>query len=241
LPAFDGPNPDPNFTTFSFQPIVFAAPAAVTQGTVYAIVLLAPGAAPNIYWRCDLSDPACGPNRYEWAGVSAGAYPGGMHRGGIGPTWEDDSTAVDLAFKTYITEPAPAATVHFLKPLDETTDATAIVINDGSKSRTLPIKVQLSADGSPITGPSSGGAVVTLGAPVKVVCSSGATTDGADAAAGTGSTVPSTFRWNDEGFWQLNLDMKQIGLTSGSCYELDVYLNGDKLKNAFAVYRPTSK
>jgi hypothetical protein len=57
VPVFTGPESD--FTTFSFQPIVFTSPAPVSAGTTYAIVLLAPGATGTIY------PPNA--NRYEWA------------------------------------------------------------------------------------------------------------------------------------------------------------------------------
>ena len=227
VPAFFGPESD--FTTFSFKPVVFASPASVRRGTSYAIVLVATGAAPTIYT----------PNRYEWAGVSTDEYPAGKHMSGVGTTWLDDGSPVDLAFTTWVTTTTP--TVHFLRPLDQTTAGTAVVINDGSNSRTVPVKVQLLADGLPITGPGSPGAIVTLGAPVEVGCSSGAAIEGPKTHTATGSTHPSVFSWNSEGFWQLNLDLKQLGLARGSCYELDVYLNGEKITNAFVVYRPISK
>jgi hypothetical protein len=147
-------------------------------------------------------------------------------------------TDVDLAFKTYV---GPSATVHFLQPLDESTDS-AIVTNEGSNSRTIPVKIQLtSASGAPITGDGSPAPTVTFGTPTPIACAAGAAVDSIETYTSSPAAGSLTFAWNSGGFWQLNLDVKTLGLTIGSCYRFDVYVDGTKVANAFAVYRPKSK
>ena len=53
-----------------------------------------------------------GPNRYEWAGISGDPYVAGHPVAIVGGTIDPDVTPVDLAFKTYVAQPA-AATVQF--------------------------------------------------------------------------------------------------------------------------------
>jgi hypothetical protein len=227
VPAFGGPASD--FGTFGFLPIPLSTPASVAAGSSYAIVLGAAGSAATVY------DPD--PNRYEWAGISGDPYVAGHHVAIVGGILDPDVTPVDLAFKTYVAQPA---TVHFLQPLDESTDS-AIVTNEGSNSRTIPIKIQLTADGAPITGDGSPGPTVTLGTPTAIACAAGAVIDSIETYTSSPAAGSLTFAWNSSGFWQLNLDVKTLNLTIGSCYRFDVYVDGTKVTNAFAVYRPKSK
>jgi hypothetical protein len=155
--------------------------------------------------------------------------------------WSSDGSPVDLAFKTYVSEPVAPTTVEFLPPLEQTPAAGAMVINEGSKSRTLPVKVRLFAGGSEITGANSPQAVVTLGQPAEVACSPTAESNGIDTDAAAGTTSTSTFSWSDDGFWHLNVRVEELALTPGSCYEHDIYLNGVRMTNAFAVYQPKTK
>lgn len=227
VPAFGGSQGD--FTTFGFLSIPLSTPAPVVAGSSYAIVLGAAGSAGTVY----------DPTRYEWAGISGDPYAAGHHIAIVGGILDPDVTPVDLAFKTYVGQPA-AATVHFLQPLDESTDS-AIVTNEGSNSRTIPVKIQLTAGNAPITGDSSPAPSVTLGTPVAIACAAGAAVDTIETYTSSPAAGSLTFAWNSGGFWQLNLDVKTLGLTIGSCYRFDVYVDGTKVANAFAVYRPKSK
>jgi hypothetical protein len=228
VPLFSGSAGD--FTTFGFLAIPLSSPVPVLAGSSYAIVLGAPGSAATVY------DPD--PNRYEWAGISGDAYVTGHHIAILGGFLDPDVTDVDLAFKTYVAQ--PATTVHFLQPLDESTDS-AVVTNEGSNSRTIPVKIQLTAGGAPINGDSSPAPTVTLGTPTAIACATGAAVDSIETYTSSPAAGSFTFAWNSGGFWQLNLDVRSLGLTMGSCYRFDVYVDGTKVANAFAVYRPKSK
>ena len=228
LPVFSGPESD--FTTFSFQSIVFTSPAVVTKGATYAIVLLAPGATPTIYT----------PNRYEWAGVSGDPYAGGAHHSGIGSTWGSDGSPVDLAFKTYVA--SPAATLQFLQPLDQSSDPSNLILNTGKNGRVIPVKVTITNGTTQVTGTDMPTPLVTLNISKLDSCS---TTGGSDpiesfADAGSSSAGTNQLRWNaSAGEWDYNLDTKALGLVVGNCYRIDIFLDGSLLANAFAVYQPT--
>jgi hypothetical protein len=228
LPVFAGPESD--FTTFSFEPIVFTSPAFVANGATYAIVLLAPGATPTIST----------PNRYEWAGVSADPYAGGTHHSGIGSTWLSDASPVDLAFKTYIA--SSAATVQFLQPLDQSNDPSNPILNTGKNGRVIPVKVTIMNGTAPVTGTDMPTPVVTLNVSKLDSCSTTAGSDPIESFADAGSSSSGTnlLRWNAlAGEWDYNLDTKTLGLIVGNCYRIDIFLDGSPLSNAFAVYQPT--
>ncbi len=228
VPAFAGSDGD--FTTFSFLSIPLTSPAPVSAGVAYAIVLRATGSAGDVY--------APDGNRYEWAGVVGDAYAPGHHTTIVGGAPDPDTFDVDLAFRTYVG--TTTASAHFLQPLDESSESS-LVINEGSNSRTIPVKVQLTAGGAAVTGSDVPTPAVTLGTPVQVTCAGGSSVDAVETYASSPSTGSLAFSWNNGGFWELNLSVKSLGLTIGSCYRLDVYVNGAKVTNAFAVYRPKSK
>ena len=77
--------------SFNWISVALGPSVAVTSGTQYAIVLSAPAA------------PVCC-DGYEWAASFQNPYPGGTLEQlvGTGGTWVS-LTAVDLAFKTYVT------------------------------------------------------------------------------------------------------------------------------------------
>jgi hypothetical protein len=93
LPAASVPS-----TTPSFVSVAFAAPAAVTAGTQYALVLSAPG--------CTNVSP------YFWYLASGNLYPGGLAswRNSEFPNWpESNANDYDFAFKTYVGPGGPPA------------------------------------------------------------------------------------------------------------------------------------
>jgi hypothetical protein len=58
----------------------------------------------------------------------------------------------------------------------------------------------------------------------------------ADAGASNGNT--NQFRWAG-GHWIYNLDTKALGLTTGGCYRIDVYLDGVKISTQqYAIFKP---
>jgi len=124
-----------DFSTFSWTPITLTTTTNVLAGTLYAIVLSAPGAAGNIF---GIGDQGGSPTRsaYEWAGVGADPYPAGDHFSQpLG--WFDNQN--DLAFKTYVA--SYAASVE------------APINSDGSSNfkakGTVPVRFSLMFSGAP--------------------------------------------------------------------------------------------
>jgi hypothetical protein len=91
----------PPFMSPAFVPVSFASPAPVTAGTQYAIVAYNADLAPTRFWG--------------WADAAANPYaPGSAFFQGAsppGPTWTNTIAGTDLAFKTYVVTPTPAAAV----------------------------------------------------------------------------------------------------------------------------------
>jgi hypothetical protein len=113
-------------------------------------------------------------------------------------------------------------------------------VDPAEAAGTIPVKIQLTPGGAPLTGDNSPAPTVTLDAPVQIGCAAGATVDGIETYTSSPAGHSMTFAWSSSGFWQLNLD-KSLGLTIGSCYRFDVYVDGTKVTNAFAAYRPKTK
>jgi hypothetical protein len=106
-------------TTLSFVSVSFAAPAAVSAGTQYAIVASAPSAGAT----CPPPNPSH-PQEYQWAISKQNPYAGGAALVSIdsGASWTaETSGSVDAAFKTYVTPPA-----------DTTAPTTAIALDPAS-------------------------------------------------------------------------------------------------------------
>lgn len=97
-----------DFETFRWDDITLTSPAPVVAGTLYAIVLSAPGAAGNIF---GIGDTVDGPTRtnYEWAGTGGIPYLAGTHWSRVTLSWFDNQS--DAAFKTYVTSPAYTADI----------------------------------------------------------------------------------------------------------------------------------
>lgn len=136
---------------------------------------------------------------------------------------------------------SPAYADHFLDPLTQTTDPSHPVINTGKNGRVIPVKVQVSQDGTAITGANAPGPI-TISVSKLASCSSSATTDPVDlyADAGQSSAGTNQFRWDATSqSWIYNLDTKALGLVTGSCYRIDVSVNGVQVTNPYAVFKPT--
>jgi hypothetical protein len=130
----------------------------------------------------------------------------------------------------YVFGETTTAQVQFLKPLDQSTDPANPVINTGKNGRVVPVKVQLSDNGTPITDQNAPGPV-TIGVSHLSSCAGGTS----DSSVGTNQlTYDPTIA-----AWKYNLDTKALGLVTGQCYRIDVSIDGVKVTNAFAVFKPT--
>ena len=53
--------------------------------------------------------------------------------------------------------------------------------------------------------------------------------------------IPTSFRYTG-GSWIYNLDTKALGLQTGSCYRLDVYLDTFKISTqTYAIFKPVKR
>ena len=127
----------------------------------------------------------------------------------------------------------------YLQPIDQST-GSAYVINAGKNGRVIPVKVQVFKNGTAIQ---SGNVLMGVRA---TGCSAGAPTDVVTEYADAGNSNGGTnlFRWNND-FWIYNLDTRALGLTTGACYRLDVFLNTTTGPTAvllshstWAIFRP---
>ena len=127
----------------------------------------------------------------------------------------------------------------YLRPIDQST-AGGFVINDGKNGRVIPVKVQLFKNGTAIQS----GTVIMGLRPAS--CTAGAATDLVTeyADAGNSNGGSNLFRWSSD-FWIYNLDTRALGLATGACYRLDVFMNqtngptGVLISSAtWAVFRP---
>jgi len=135
----------------------------------------------------------------------------------------------------------PPFTDQFLQPLAQSTDPATPVINTGKNGRVIPVKVQITQGGTPITDANAPGPVA-IGVSKLAACSTAAGTDPITsyAAAGQSSAGTNQFRYDANAqAWVYNLDTKALSLITGNCYWIDVSVNGTPIMNAFAVYQPT--
>ena len=121
-------------TTFGFVSVAFAAPAAVTAGTQYALFLSAP-------------DASCtgGFFAYSWGGASPGnPYPAGAWylRLDPGSAWMVQGTA-DAAFKTYVLDPPPPPPSEPSPPSDPPPSEGTTPPPDDSASDTDPPETRI--------------------------------------------------------------------------------------------------
>ncbi len=91
----------PVHPAFAWIGFTFAAPASVTAGQTYAIVL-----PPDVTVN-DQFDPT-----YLWAGTPTDVYANGMawDRYGVDPTWYPYANGDDRTFRTYVDESEPEPT-----------------------------------------------------------------------------------------------------------------------------------
>ena len=127
----------------------------------------------------------------------------------------------------------------YLRPIDQST-AGGFIINDGKNGRVIPVKVQIFKNGTAIQS----GTVIMGLRPAS--CTAGAASDLVTeyADAGNANGGSNLFRWSSD-FWIYNLDTRALGLATGACYRLDVFMNqtngptGVLISNAtWAVFRP---
>ena len=132
-------------------------------------------------------------------------------------------------------------TLRYLSPIDGST-VSNIVTNNGKNGRVIPVKVEVSLNGTELSDADLAAGDLTIGVNKMASCSA----DSSDAVeayadAGSSSAGTSAFRWSADapGFWIYNLDTKALNLVTNTCYRLDVYLNGTKISTSqFGVFKP---
>ena len=131
-------------------------------------------------------------------------------------------------------------TVQYLQPLDESTVTPAHpVVNEGKNGRVIPVKVTLTLSGVQQTNSQIADGRLTIRVNAAS-CNASVPIDPvetyADAGASNGNT--DIFRYTG-GSWIYNLDTKALGLATGNCYRLDVYLDGNKISTqTYAIFKP---
>jgi hypothetical protein len=129
----------------------------------------------------------------------------------------------------------------FLPPLVQSTDPANPVVNTGKNGKVIPVKVQISQGGTPITNLNAPGPV-TLAVSKLPSCSAIAGTDPVASYADAGQSSAGTNQFNYDPTaqaWVYGLDTKALGLITGNCYRIDASVNGTQIPNAFAVFEPT--
>ena len=111
-------------------------------------------------------------------------------------------------------------TIQYLSPLEQS-EGTNFHLNAGKNGRVVPVKVLLFKNGVAISN--------TATVIMRVVGSNCAADSGTGpieeyADAGESNAGTNLFRWADP-HWIYNLDTRAVGLTTNSCYRLDVYMN----------------
>jgi Divergent InlB B-repeat domain len=130
-------------------------------------------------------------------------------------------------------------TIEYLNPLEQTTDGS--VINTGKNGRVIPVKIELYQDGVKL-GPTTTPGDVTMRV-VGASCSPSTATDPVEEYADAGNSNGGTnlFRWASDGLIY-NLDTKALGLITGKCYRLDVYIGGTGAiyasASTYALFKP---
>jgi hypothetical protein len=107
--------------------------------------------------------------------------------------------------------------IHYLKPLDESTSSSYLV-NAGKNGRVIPVKVEIFKNG----------VAIETGNVLMRVAGSNCAAGSGDAPveeyedAGNSNAGTDLFRLTS-GYWTYNLDTKVLGLVNNYCYRLDVY------------------
>ncbi len=129
----------------------------------------------------------------------------------------------------------PSYDMAFLPPLDGSTSGT-IVLNRAKNGRVVPVKVAVTGCAGPLTGDNTAEGRLTIRVSRLGSCEAGVVESlETYVDAGASSAGTDAFRWADDA-WLYNFDLKALGLDAGSCYRLDVLLDGQPISgDAFAV------
>lgn len=124
----------------------------------------------------------------------------------------------------------------FLQPFDGSTPSK-LIVNSMKSGRVVPVKVTItdSCTGLALSDPTK---VVKIASGAK--SSGGGTVDAVEtyADAGASSAGSNLFRYSSP-FWIYNLDSKALGMVVGTCYRIDVYVDGIKAtKDTYALLQP---
>lgn len=131
-------------------------------------------------------------------------------------------------------------TDQFLAPLGQSTDPASPVLNTGKNGRVIPVKVQITHGATPITDLNAPGPVTI--AVSGFSCATTTATDPVNSYADAGQSSAGSNQFNYDSTaqaWVYNLDTRALGLVTGNCYRIGVYVNGIQVTNAFAVFQPT--
>lgn len=150
-----------------------------------------------------------------------------------------DRTAQD---QISVTRNCNSYALRYLSPIDGSTVGN-IITNVGKNGRVIPVKVEVSLNGTELSEADLAAGDLTIGVNKMATCAASAS-DAVEAYADAGSSSAGTnaFRWSADapGFWIYNLDTKALGMVNNTCYRLDVYLNGNKISESqFGVFKPT--
>ena len=108
-------------------------------------------------------------------------------------------------------------TIHYLRPIDEST-AASYLVNTGKNGRVIPVKVEIFKNGVPVLA----GDVLMRIAGSNCAAGSGDAPVEEYADAGNSNNGTNLFRLTSDS-WIYNLDTKALGLVNNNCYRLDVY------------------
>jgi len=111
--------------------------------------------------------------------------------------------------------------VTFESPIDG-----GLVMNVAKAGRVVPVKTHIFLNGVEKTGANSAAGAVTIGVG-STSCVATTATDDIEVYAAGASNTGTQFRW-ESNFWMYNLDTSSFRMVASSCYQVSVYLNGNK-------------
>ena len=145
-----------------------------------------------------------------------------------------------LASLTGSFDTSPTVNAQLLQPLDPSTDPANPIVNLGKNSKVIVVKVRLTQGSTVVTAQNVPGPVA-IAVTKLATYSTLAGTDPIESYADIGQSSAGTnqFRFDASSqSWTYGLDTKALGLITGNCYRIDVYVDGSKVLNAFAVFQP---
>jgi hypothetical protein len=149
---------------------------------------------------------------------------------------DGDAVASELGSFTTLSD----FTAEFLAPLDQSADPANPILNTGKNGKVISLRTRIRQSNTTISDLNAPGPVTI--AVSRLACGTNAGTDPVETYADVGQSSAGTNRLRYDGAtttWMYGLDTKALGLVTGSCYRIDLAVNGAPIRNAFVAFKPT--